>query len=97
MKTTGPRLCEPQQLSFPMKPHIARMTIEELVNASGIKDTPGFETFDYAVPMNRDGTYPHDGRCISVYRKGLFPELVTYDQLHDMIVAREENIEPATP
>ena len=43
------------------------MTAKDLVRVSGIESQKGFRTFDYAIPMNEDGSYPHDGNAISVY------------------------------
>ena len=61
------------------------MTVKELIKLSKIEESQGFQTFDYAVPMNRDGSYPHNGRAIAVYYMGMiFPELVTYAKLAHM-------------
>jgi hypothetical protein len=58
------------------------MTAETLVELSGIKNQPNFHTFDYALPMNNDGSYPYDGKAISVYwDKRIFSEAVSYHEL----------------
>ncbi len=66
------------------------MTGQELVDNSGIKNTSDFETFDFAVPINADGSYPHDGLAIAVYRKGRCQcEIVSYATLIEMAEARK--------
>lgn len=73
------------------------MTVKELIELSGIKEEEGFETFDYAIPENRDGSYPHDGNAISVYRKeehGIGFEIMTYTTLAKMALNRIDWLNP---
>ena len=56
------------------------MTGETLVNLSEIEKEEGFREFDYAIPMNRDGSYPHNGNAIAVYYDTCF-EIVSYREL----------------
>lgn len=61
------------------------MTVSDLVKASGIENQSDFSTFDYAIPINEDGSYPYDGNAISVYKKGrYFAEIVPYSELAKM-------------
>ena len=60
------------------------MTVGELVKIAGLESNPEIEWFDYAVPMNPDGTYPFDGRAISVMSRRVGFELVPYRSLAQM-------------
>ena len=66
------------------------MTAKDLVRVSGIESQKGFRTFDYAIPMNEDGSYPHDGNAISVYYEKT-SEIVSYKQLAKMALERQGN------
>lgn len=66
-----------------------RVTVGDLVDLSGITGSPGFRTLDYAVPINKDGTYPYDGNAISVYREsGIQFEIIPYYRLARMAIVR---------
>ncbi len=56
------------------------MTTEKLVELSKIEKEEGFREFDYAIPMNSDGSYPHNGNAIAVYYDTCFA-LVSYKEL----------------
>ena len=56
------------------------MTTETLVKLSKIEKEEGFRTFDYAIPMNSDGSYPYEGNAIAVYYDTCF-EIVSHKEL----------------
>ena len=56
------------------------MTAKTLVELSEIKKEEGFREFDYVVPMNGDGSYPHNGRAIAVYYDTCFA-IVSHKEL----------------
>ena len=56
------------------------MTTETLVKLSEIEKEEGFRTFDYAIPINSDGSYPHNGNAIAVYYDTCFA-LVSHKEL----------------
>ena len=65
------------------------MTVEKLVELSGLKTLEEYSTFDYAVPIRRDGTYPFEGRAIAVYfKRRAFPEIWPYSRLAAMAIVR---------
>lgn len=70
------------------------ITIEKLVELSGIKNQPNFDAFDYTVPIDRHGNYPHGGNAISVYYNGIVPEIVSYRKLTIMALNQIYNQVP---
>ena len=56
------------------------MTTETLVKLSEIEKEEGFREFDYAIPINSDGSYPHNGNAIAVYYDTCFA-LVSHKEL----------------
>ncbi len=56
------------------------MTAKTLVELSKIEEEEGFFEFDYAVPENGDGSYPHKGRAIAVYYDTCFA-IVSHKEL----------------
>ena len=66
-----------------------RLTNSDILELSGIKENPSFQTFDWALPMNKDFSYPFNGLAIAVYwKKQLFPEIVSYAKLAKMAIEK---------
>ena len=69
------------------------MRIDDLIDLRGVKEKSDFRTFDFAVPMNRGehnfGTYPCNGRAISVYYTDRV-EILSYEDLAHMAVLHQE-------
>ena len=66
-----------------------RLTNSDILELSGIKENPSFQTFDWALPMNKDFSYPFNGLAISVYwKKQLLPEIVSYTRLAKMAIEK---------
>tara|TARA_R110000772_G_scaffold249530_2_gene363967 strand:+ start:85057 stop:85389 length:333 start_codon:yes stop_codon:yes gene_type:complete len=57
------------------------MTAQKLFELSEISDDSNFKEIDYAVPMNPDHTYPHNGQAIMVYYKEGQGKIVPYRTL----------------
>ena len=60
------------------------MTVGELVEMAKLGESPDIEWFDYAVPINADGTYPFNGRAVSIMSKRVGFEIVPYRVLAEM-------------
>ena len=72
-----------------------RLTNGDILELSGIQEDPKFQTFDWAIPMNKDFTYPFNGLAIAVYwKKQLFPEIVSYAKLAKMAIEKVEGENP---
>ena len=72
-----------------------RLTNSDILELSGIKENPSFQTFDWAIPMNKDFTYPFNGLAIAVYwKKQIFPEIVSYVRLAQMALEKVERENP---
>jgi hypothetical protein len=67
------------------------MTAKDLVELSGITEDENFSEFDYAVPINENGTYPYNGRAITVYWKGdKGVEIIPHSSLAAMAIKRQQ-------
>lgn len=70
------------------------ITRAELVNYSGIKNSPDFDGIDYALPMNKDGTFPCKGLAVSVYRgHRIFPEIIPLSNLAKTALSHQGKVD----
>lgn len=70
------------------------ITRAELVNYSGIKNRPDFDALDYALPMNKDGTFPCKGLAVSVYRSHrIFPEIIPLSNLAKIALGHQGKVD----